>query len=47
MIDFTQFDSLISMMNYFNSETERFENMFAKSIGLVVTWDGLKLCQAA
>lgn len=23
------------------SQTERFENMFAKSIGLVVTWDGL------
>ena len=29
------------------SQTERLENMFAKSIGLVVTWDGLKLCQAA
>ena len=29
------------------SQTERFENMFTKSIGLVVTWDGLKLCQAA
>ena len=29
------------------SESERFYDMFAKSIGLVVTWRELKLCEAA
>lgn len=104
MIDFSKFDSLISMTMYFNSEdvckqtiietrwgvdanqdgmfrcnqysgcyhdvsdehlqqyidedvyrwntrkaskTERFQNMFNKSIGLVITWNELKLCEAA
>lgn len=29
------------------SKTERFQNMFNKSIGLVITWNELKLCEAA
>lgn len=29
------------------SQSERFSNMFDNSIGLVIKWDGLKLCQAA
>ena len=29
------------------SESERFAHMFGKSIGLIVTWDELKLCKAA
>ena len=29
------------------SESERFAHMFAKSIGLVVTWKGLKKCNVA
>ena len=29
------------------SESERFSDMFAKSIGLVVTWDELRLCRVA
>ena len=86
MIDFSKFESLISMTMYFNSKdgrfrcnqcsgcyhdvsdehlqqyideavyrwntrkaskTERFQNMFNKSIGLVITWNELKLCEAA
>ena len=29
------------------SESDRFAHMFAKSIGLIVTWDELRLCDAA
>ena len=29
------------------SESERFSNMFAKSIGVVITWNELRLCKAA
>jgi transposase-like protein len=29
------------------SQSERFEDMFAKSIGLIVTWSELRLCEAA
>ncbi len=29
------------------SESERFAHMFEKSIGLIVTWDELKLCVVA
>ena len=29
------------------SETERFSDMFTKSIGLIVTWNELKICKAA
>ena len=29
------------------SESERFTHMFDKSIGLIVTWDELRLCKAA
>ena len=84
MIDFSQFDSLITMTLYFNNEdtcrhaiietrwgvgdehlqqyideavyrwntrkasqSERFSDMFNKSIGLIVTWSELKLCQVA
>ena len=84
MIDFSQFDSLITMTLYFNNEdtcrhaiietrwgvgdehlqqyideavyrwntrkasqSERFSDMFNKSIGLIVTWDELRLCEVA
>ena len=29
------------------SQSERFSDMFNKSIGLIVTWSELKLCQVA
>jgi hypothetical protein len=29
------------------SQSERFEDMFNKSIGLIVTWSELRLCKAA
>lgn len=29
------------------SQSERFEDMFNKSVGLIVTWDELRLCKAA
>ena len=29
------------------SESERFAHMFNKSIGLIVTWSELRLCEAA
>ena len=29
------------------SQTERFSDMFARSIGLIVRWSEIKLCQAA
>jgi transposase-like protein len=29
------------------SQSERFEDMFAKSIGLIVTWSELRLCEAS
>ena len=28
------------------SQSERFENMFEKSIGVIITWSGIRLCEA-
>ena len=52
MVIYKKFSSIIDEAVYrWNtrkaSESERFSDMFAKSIGLVKTWDELRLCEAA